>query len=92
MKIRQYRPAYFEGFETKEAEFETLEELEAIPFVRAHTGQADHHRLSLTRSHWGVCSLMAEFDGGRKWLVVGFITGGRPDLPPAVFEKEERFS
>jgi len=84
MKIRQYRPAFFEGFETETAEFSTIEELEAIPFVKRHTNAADHHRLSLTRDN----TLMAEFQGGKRWLVVGFITEGRPDLPLAVFEEE----
>jgi hypothetical protein len=83
MKIRQYRPAFFEGFETETVEFSTIEELEAVPFVKRHASAADHHRLSLTKDN----TLMAEFQGGKRWLVVGFITEGRPDLPLAVFEE-----
>lgn len=86
MKIRQYRPAFFEGFEIETAEFSTVEELESIPFVKRHTNAGDHHRLSLTKDN----TLMAEFEGGKRWLVVGFIAEGRPDLPLAVFEEESK--
>lgn len=82
MRIKQYRPAFFEGFENETVEFSTVEELQRIAFVKRHTDLPDHHRLSLTENN----TLMAELDGGKKWFVVGFIKGGRPDLPQAIFE------
>jgi len=84
MHLKQYRPAFFEGFENEMVEFSTVQELESIPFVKQHTSLPDHHCLSLTRDN----TLMAESHGGDKWFVVGFISGGRPNLPQAIFESK----
>jgi len=86
MEIRQYRPAFFEGFENAIAEFNTTDDLRAIPFVQQHTKGDGHHRLSLTDDN----TLMAESDEGKRWFVVGFIEGGRPELPRAIFEESTK--
>jgi len=55
MKIRQYKPAFFEGFETEAAEFSTIEELEAIPFVKRHTN-ASLTLIPAASGHWSAFS------------------------------------
>ena len=43
MKIQQHRPAYFEGFENEVAEFNNMEELAAIPWVKGFSESANFH-------------------------------------------------
>lgn len=79
--IRQYRPAFFEGFENETVEFDTLEELLAIPWVHSwseqkaipETEEGGFDRYSKSDGH-----LMAELKGPRAWWVIGFIK--HPDL------------
>ena len=82
MTIRRYFPAFFEGFEEETAAFSTIAELEAVSFVATWLENPEFHRLSLTKDN----HLMCELKGGREWFVVGFIAGGRPDLPQPVFD------
>ena len=82
MTIRRYFPAFFEGFEEETAAFSTIAELEAVSFVATWLENPEFHRLSLTKDN----HLMCELKGGREWFVVGFITGGRPNLPQPVFD------
>lgn len=72
-QITQYLPAYVEtmGEPAPCAEFKTVAELEAIPFVARWKVSADgneFHRFSLSEN-----CLMAELNGGRNFHVVGFI-------------------
>ncbi len=84
-RIRQYRPAFISGMENATVEFETVEQLLAIPFVAGFTEPVEwpFHRFSISpRQNGGRDVLMAEYDEGRHWWVVGFIEQpGQVDLP-----------
>lgn len=67
-RIRQHRPAFFEGFENLTVAFDTTEELLAIPFVQNFHTATNFHQFSLS----GDC-LLAEYRGGREWWVAGVI-------------------
>lgn len=69
MKIRQYRPAFFEGFENETCEFSTLEEMKYIPWVKGFTEIKNFHRFSYSDNH-----LMAEYREGKEWWVVGTLS------------------
>lgn len=65
--IRQYRPAFFEGFENELVEFSTDEELINIPFVKNFLNDKFSH-YSVSDNH-----LMAIYDDGFEWGVIGTI-------------------
>ena len=73
-KITQYRPAFFEGFVNETAHFETMGDLLSIPFVANFANDEGFFRFSISDE-----MLMAEYDGGKKWWVVG-----RFEAPPNV--------
>jgi hypothetical protein len=78
--IERYIPDAIEIDETDIVEFTTLQELLAIPFVAQFHRDVDFYRFS--RLSWGsLWALMAEFDQGRRWHLVGLMTGPPPDLP-----------
>jgi hypothetical protein len=73
--IKQHIPNFVSGFDPVTTEFETLDELLSLDFVkRFNDGDNSFYRFSVndysTRVH-----LMAEYDEGRKWWVVGYIYG-----------------
>jgi hypothetical protein len=70
--IRQYRPASIDNDQKSIVEFTTSEELFAIPFVAHFTTIENFYRFSFFP---GGPALMAEYDGGRRWYVVGYIGG-----------------
>lgn len=74
--IRQHRPAFFEGFDNATVEFNTLEELLAIPWVKNFSTIKGFHRFSVSDNH-----LMAEYRMGREWWVVGFLKDKNVGLP-----------
>ena len=78
-RIRQHIPGYVSGVESALTPFDTLEGLLSIPWVSAWT--KDHpqapdkfHRFVIDNkdgnNRW---TLMAEFNAGRNWWVVGFL-------------------
>jgi hypothetical protein len=87
-KIKQYRPGFFTGFENAVREFNSLEELLAIDFVdnfkKLQSGlpskevDPNFHQFSISNQ----CTLggevpyvlMAEYEGGKVWWVVGYIS------------------
>lgn len=75
--ITQYRPAFFDGFENEVNEFNSVEELLRIPWVKQFSnGEVKNfHRysVSMPNKKWGEskCHLMAEYDNGAVWWVVG---------------------
>ena len=86
MKITQYFPAFFEGFTPQTAEFETLEELLNIPFVKRVSWFVDFsgYVMSNGQNLDGKVDaeyLMATSQDGKEWWVIGRITGGTVDLP-----------
>ena len=71
--IRQYRPAFVESDEKlQNTEFESWDDLMAIPWVHAFADEPNFYRFSVFRD-----TLMAEYRGGKEWWVVGFL--GAPD-------------
>ncbi len=68
MKAIQYRPTFYSGFTNKEVEFDTVEELLNIDFVKSWSEDKGFCRYSLSGDH-----LMAEFNNGKNWWVVCFI-------------------
>ncbi len=75
-EIRQYRPAFFEGFENEAVQFDTLSGLLQIPWVANFADAQDFHQFSLSDN-----ALMAEYRGGRKWRVCGFLKNTVDWLP-----------
>lgn len=75
-EIRQHRPAFFEGWENETIQFDTLEELLAIPWVKNFSAHGNFHQYSVSGNH-----LMAEYRGGREWWVVGTLKHDVEGLP-----------
>lgn len=73
-RIRKHRPGFVEGYPDEEAAFATLHELVALELVRSWTKLDGFYRFSQSISHDPAqFKLMAEFDGGAGWHVVGFL-------------------
>jgi hypothetical protein len=91
MKFREYIPGFFSGYED---DLERIEEWDGDP-MSTRIGQRfarnpKFHRFS--RSPYDPKlyqhaipmregTLMAEVEGGARWWVLGFYSGGEPDLP-----------
>ncbi len=79
-KIKQYRPAFFEGFKNEIADFKTLEELLDIEWIKSFKSETFFQfsiSVSVPRP-----LLMAEYNFGKDWLVVGlFSSDPTIDLP-----------
>lgn len=78
--VRQYRPAFFEGFDTWEGDVDTVEELLAIEFIKRwseNEASPAFTRFSLSHPHEGGSqyNLMAEIDNNREWWVIAILTG-----------------
>lgn len=80
-KITQHIPGFCDGFEARVSEFSELVELIAVPWV-AHWEKSPggFHRWSVSRAGESTC-LMAEYDGGKKWWVVGYLAEPVDGLP-----------
>lgn len=89
MKITQHIPGFVQTDAAPDtAEYTSTETLMAAPFVkRWATVKPRFHRFSLSRDHMPRPYLMAEFDEGREWWVVGFMDGDLPDMPEWVAVK-----
>ena len=80
LHVRQYRPAFFEGFDNWEGDVETLEELLCTPFIKRWADREanpdftrfsiSHYAPELERYH-----LMAEINDNATWWVVAILTG-----------------
>lgn len=64
--IRRYAPAFCDQSGPKEVSFETHAELMAIPFVKNFSAWPNFYRYSKSKS-----KLIAEYDNGKTWFVVG---------------------
>jgi hypothetical protein len=76
--VRQYRPAFFEGFDTWEGEVDTVEELLALPFIKRWSeNKAGPAFTRFSLSHYapevGQYNLMAELDNNREWWVIAIL-------------------
>jgi hypothetical protein len=69
MKIIQYRPNYYSGYENKEVEFSTLEELLNISWVKSFSDDEYFYRYSCSDGY-----LMAECNKGYDWHVIGSLS------------------
>jgi len=74
--IKQHIPDFCEGFEKALVEFNTLEELLAIDFVKKFSTFPKFHQFSMNDGH-----MIAEYRGGREWWVVGRIREPVEGLP-----------
>lgn len=78
-QIRQHFPSFMDNCKPEIAEFDTANELLAVDFVR-NRGEG-FYRFSVSKyigqGSWGGL-LIAEYDQGAKWFVVGYI---RDPLP-----------
>lgn len=78
--VRQHIPGFLTGHEPVVAEFDTLEELLAVPFVAHWKSNPGFHRFSMN-VEVGLSYLMAEYHNGKEWWVVGYLSGSIPGLP-----------
>jgi len=72
--IKQHIPNFVSGFDPVIQNFETLEELLDIDFVKYWGVHEDFHQFSI-RPYGDRLFLMAEENNGKRWWVVGYITG-----------------
>jgi hypothetical protein len=75
-KIKQYRPAFFEGFKNEVCEFDSIQDLIEIPFVKNFMELPGFHQFSMSGN-----KLMASYHKGKEWWVVGFIENKNINLP-----------
>lgn len=72
--IKQYRPDFMSGWKNEEIQFETKEELLNIDWVNNFTkpqfGIDTFYRFSISKGY----VLMAEYEEGQAWYVVGYIS------------------
>lgn len=91
IRVLQYRPAFFEGFESEEHILDTPEEILQLDFVKKFKEDENFYRFSVVLNRacpariapetWPIANLMAEYDDGRKWWVVAQIwTEDREEL------------
>ena len=66
--IRQYRPAFFEGFENETVEFSSTKELINIPFVKNFCDDG-FSGFAISDEH-----LIATYKNGKEWWVVGTLS------------------
>lgn len=78
-KIRQHIPGYFDGFEPQETDFETLEELLEIDWVKDYLIWEDQKGLHFVR---GDDSLLVANEDHTWWWCVGHVTPGSIDSLP----------
>lgn len=74
--IRQHIPSFIgSGPDAQQADYRTVSELLAIPFVARWATDSNFHRFSQSQL-WkdGQVILLAEQDGGKKWWVIGYLS------------------
>lgn len=84
MKIKKHIPGFVEGGTPIEKTFTTETELLNMEFVKNWEQDKGFYRFSLNDYADNIKLLMAEFDNGRKWWVVGLIIfepGEKLNLP-----------
>lgn len=76
MKIKQYRPNYYSGFENEEVEFNSVDELLNISWVKSFSEDKSFYRYSISDEH-----LMVECNNGYDWYVIGMLDAPFNGLP-----------
>ena len=79
--LKQHIPPFFDGFEPKLEHIESAADLDSIEWVQSWRQDPGFYRLSVAREAGRFKLLMAEFDRGAKWYVIGTLTADLPDLP-----------
>jgi hypothetical protein len=77
--IREHIPGWASDFAPRYAQFSSIDELLDIEWVRKWKDIGQFDQFSISPSERGPSSLMAEYEDGRKWWVIGFID--RKDIP-----------
>jgi hypothetical protein len=71
--IKQYRPAFFEGFTDEEADIETASELLALGFIDRWLKSESFERFAISQpypdDYPSYHNLIAEFETGEHWVV-----------------------
>lgn len=92
--IKQYRPGYFTGYENKVENFNSLNELLAIDFVDNFKNTPElssFHQFSISEPSDDTMILMAEYEEGKIWWVVGYLSDAKEivkDLPAWVPKRD----
>lgn len=83
MRIKQHIPGFCEGYEDLEAEFNSVEELKAIPWIARWSQEPDFRLFSIYGSQLsGDYLLIVEFSGSDpKWWTIGFLSEDIKALP-----------
>jgi hypothetical protein len=81
IELKQHIPAFFEGFDAKLERIENVADLDGIDWLQSWRRHPDFYRFSVSRDAGRMKLLMAEFDQGRKWYVVGILSNDLPELP-----------
>ena len=84
LKITEHLPVYVSGSEPEIVEFSNARELLELEFVKGHSHQLGFFRYSIHPTSGNIrVPLLAEYNGGEKWIVIGFLDGevGRLELP-----------
>jgi len=98
MKVEQHIPASFSGFNRAKEEFNTIDELLNIDWIKKFAERDDFYRFSLARDKNSNSDkpqhvLMVEYKKGLEWWVIAYIRdkdiSGIKDLPEweAKYEK-----
>ncbi len=93
-RIEQHLPGYVSGVEPKSAEVESVEDFATIWWIEGWSREEGFWRFAYADGRHEAggpnhLSLMAEFEEGRKWVLVGSLSELLPDLPHAIFEDNE---
>jgi hypothetical protein len=84
MKFKQHIPRYAYGFKAHEEDFNSLNELLNINIVKKFKSQEGFYQYSLTEDRM----LMAEYEKGYRWTVIGFIDNPVEGLPKWIAKYE----
>jgi hypothetical protein len=90
--IKQYRPAYFSGYENELSSFNSLKELLNIKWVKQFSKSKNFYRYSIDLADSYSSSrhtLMAEYKNGTEWWVIGFIDKNTEIKGIELFNPEE---
>lgn len=87
--VRQYRPAYFSGFEKEEHEVAVPSAIREIEFIKNFQEMPDFHRFSVAENGPTQCLLVAEYEEGFKWYVVAVMPSADFSLLLTEFPKFE---
>lgn len=74
-RITEHKPVHNSGTGAETVEFNSTKELLSIDFVNGHSRHPDFYRYSIHRSADIRIPLLAEYENGKKWIVIGFLEG-----------------